>query len=446
MNPAVLTVTANPASMVYGASLPSFSAGYSGFMCSDGSGVVSGSPNLNTTATSCSGVNTYAITVDTSPLSAANYSFSPVSGTLTVTKATLTLTANATNRVYGAADPAFTGTYSGYQCSDNSGNVSVTGTPGFSANDTVTSAPGPYTITPDVSGLSSGNYSFTAATGTLTINLANAINTLVATPNPATPGTDVFLTNTVSAVAPATGMPSGTVVFLTNGVPLATNSLDGNGMTNTDTSLLPHGSNTVTVQYSGDANFNPATNSIGLIVDAAPVVPAIYTAGDLVNQTLTLSTVKLLLLASDADIGDTVTMLGAANPSTNGGTVSLSGDLSAITYTPALNYIGADRINYTITDGLLTSPGFILLSIANNGSSSNLVSAVVNNDNSITLNYVGIPTNSYHVQVASNLGVVPVLWLDLTDSTNLASTNGTWTYTDTNTSAWPQRYYRTVSP
>ena len=150
-----------------------------------------------------------------------------------------------------------------------------------------------------------------AVTAIFTVAPANSIGTLTATPNPAVPGATVSLTNVVSAVAPATNTPTGTVVFLNNGAPFSTNTLSG-GVASTTTASLPHGSNTLTGrQYSGDMNLNPATNGAGLIIDTAPAAPS-YTAGDIVNQTLTLSTVKLLLLATDAE-GDPVSMVSAAN-------------------------------------------------------------------------------------------------------------------------------------
>ena len=57
--------------------------------------MVSGSASLSTTATATSSVagGPYAITVDVSGLSAANYDFTGVDGALTITKAHLTVTA-----------------------------------------------------------------------------------------------------------------------------------------------------------------------------------------------------------------------------------------------------------------------------------------------------------------------------------------------------------------
>ena len=120
INPATLTVTANNTNRVYGAANPVFTASYTGFVNGDTVSVLSGAPSLTTTATASSSVagSPYTITAAQGTLSAANYTFSFVNGTLTVTPATLTVTANNTNRIYGAANPAFTASYTGFQNGD----------------------------------------------------------------------------------------------------------------------------------------------------------------------------------------------------------------------------------------------------------------------------------------------------------------------------------------
>ena len=75
INAAVLTVTANSASMTYGGTLPAFAASYTGFVNGDGQGVLTGSPSLTTTATSSSPVGTYAITAAQGTLASQNYTF-----------------------------------------------------------------------------------------------------------------------------------------------------------------------------------------------------------------------------------------------------------------------------------------------------------------------------------------------------------------------------------
>jgi polygalacturonase/sugar lactone lactonase YvrE len=84
---APLTVTANSANMVAGAALPAFTYSITGFVNADTSSVVGGSATETTTATSSSPAGTYPITFSTEALTAANYTFTYVNGTLSVTTA-----------------------------------------------------------------------------------------------------------------------------------------------------------------------------------------------------------------------------------------------------------------------------------------------------------------------------------------------------------------------
>ena len=91
MNKAVLTVKANNVIRTYNTPNPSLTTTITGFLNNDTASVVSGSPILSTTATVNSNVDTYPINVSQGFMGAANYSFSLVSGTLTVNKATQTI-------------------------------------------------------------------------------------------------------------------------------------------------------------------------------------------------------------------------------------------------------------------------------------------------------------------------------------------------------------------
>jgi MBG domain (YGX type) len=89
---AMLTVTAEDASRVYGAANPTLTDTITGFVNGDTSTVVSGTATLSTMATTSSPVGTYPITAAQGTLAAANYTFSFVNGTLTVDKATPAIT------------------------------------------------------------------------------------------------------------------------------------------------------------------------------------------------------------------------------------------------------------------------------------------------------------------------------------------------------------------
>jgi hypothetical protein len=93
-----------------------------------------------------------------------------------ITPATLTYVADPTNRVYATANPAFTGSVTGFVNGENLANA-TTGALTFTSPATPASLPGSYPI--DGSGLTAnfGNYAFVQAAGnatalTITVNIS----------------------------------------------------------------------------------------------------------------------------------------------------------------------------------------------------------------------------------------------------------------------------------
>ena len=114
---AVLTVTANNQAKVYGAVNPALTVIYSGFVAGDNAASLTTQPTATTTAVTNSPAGSYPITAAGGVSN--NYTFTYVAGTLTVTKAVLTVTANNQTKVYGAVNPALTVIYSGFVAGDN---------------------------------------------------------------------------------------------------------------------------------------------------------------------------------------------------------------------------------------------------------------------------------------------------------------------------------------
>ena len=89
---------------------------------------ITGAASCSRTAGETVGGSPYTITCAPGTLSAANYSFQTGStGTLTITKATLSVNADPATKTYGDVDPALTYTFSGFQFSDNASNSGITG-------------------------------------------------------------------------------------------------------------------------------------------------------------------------------------------------------------------------------------------------------------------------------------------------------------------------------
>ena len=92
VTPAALTATADDQSRAYGAVNPVLTISYSGFVNGEDTNVLTTLPSAGTTANNLSGTGAYPITL--SGGSATNYVFTLVPGTLTVTQAMLTATAD----------------------------------------------------------------------------------------------------------------------------------------------------------------------------------------------------------------------------------------------------------------------------------------------------------------------------------------------------------------
>jgi len=166
VNKAVLTVTANNQTKTYGAANPGLSIGYAGFVNGDNQFSLTTQPTATTTATTGSAAGTYPITPGGGVSN--NYSFNYVTGTLTVNKAALTITANNQSKTYGSANPALTVSYLGFVNGDT--NVSLTTQPTVTTTATTGSAVNTYPIT--AIGAASPNYTFTYNAGTLTVTKA----------------------------------------------------------------------------------------------------------------------------------------------------------------------------------------------------------------------------------------------------------------------------------
>ncbi|MFN8512899.1 MAG: MBG domain-containing protein [Chloroflexia bacterium] len=111
MNKAPLTVTVQAASKTWaGSANPSFNT--ADLVNGDGPGSLGGTLAFATSATANSVPGGYSVTA--SGLTSANYTISYVAGTLTVNQAPLTITAQDKSRAFGAANPSFTASYSGF--------------------------------------------------------------------------------------------------------------------------------------------------------------------------------------------------------------------------------------------------------------------------------------------------------------------------------------------
>ena len=152
-----VTITANNLTMTYGDDVPTLTFRREGAK-------LNGRPELSTTATKTSPVGTYPITVGQGTVT--NEQVTYVAGTLTITKAPLSVGVKDETITEGDAIPAFTLTYDGFKNSDTEATA-FTQKPEVKTTATSQSPAGTYPIT--VSGGEAQNYALSYGQGTLTI-------------------------------------------------------------------------------------------------------------------------------------------------------------------------------------------------------------------------------------------------------------------------------------
>ena len=151
-----VVVTAKSYTRAYGDANPTFEYEVSG-------ATLVGVPEITCEATATSSVGTYPIVVKKG--SVTNYNVTYVAGTLTITKAPLTIKAGTYTKKQGEKNPEFTLTYEGFK--NNETKAVLTKQPTVSCNATESSTPGEYPVT--VSGAEAQNYAITYVNGTLIV-------------------------------------------------------------------------------------------------------------------------------------------------------------------------------------------------------------------------------------------------------------------------------------
>ena len=151
INKAVASVTPNAASKTYGTADPALTGTLSGFLAADRVTAV-----YSRTAGETVAGGPYSISAVLSPAGVlGNYNITYNTALFTINKAVASVTPNAASKTYGTADPALTGTLSGFLAADG-----VTATYSRTAGETV--AGGPYSISAVLSPAAVlGNYTIT---------------------------------------------------------------------------------------------------------------------------------------------------------------------------------------------------------------------------------------------------------------------------------------------
>jgi hypothetical protein len=222
--------------------------------------VYSGPASINGNLVTLTGIG--PVVLQAAEAADANYNAQTKNAGFMVSAAGLTVRANNANRLYGAANPTFTGSVTGQKYSDNFSE-------NFSTTAVVTSAAGQYSIVPAAAGTDLSDYTVTTTDGTLTIAQAPTTTGVGAGSAQINPGQSVTLTAQV--LSTTSGTPTGMVTFFDNGAPLQTVPLTGGAATYA-TTLSPGAAHTITAGYLGDPNFLPSASSgAGMVTTVAPL-------------------------------------------------------------------------------------------------------------------------------------------------------------------------------
>jgi hypothetical protein len=183
VNAALLTITATDGTMIYGGSPPTINPIYSGFVNGDGPTALTTAPTCSTSATSSSPVSGSPYSSSCSGAASPNYAIGYVNGSVIVSPAPLTVTADDQSRLVNLPNPALTATITGFVNGETLSTSGVTGTAACTTTATTSSPAGLYPITCATGTLAASNYAFTNfVPGTLTIITAQqATQNLIAT-------------------------------------------------------------------------------------------------------------------------------------------------------------------------------------------------------------------------------------------------------------------------
>ncbi len=315
-----------------------------------------------------------------------------ITQSVTPAPTTTTLTSSLNPSVYGQS-VTFVASFSPASATAAGGTVTFyDGTTFLSSVTLGTAAPqvvlanlttGTHSITAKFTPLSSNYAASTSTPVTQMVNQAASLITVSSyTVNPSTYGQSVTLNASISTTGYFNSSNNGTLTFFDNGTSIGSVTLPGNtNYGNLTTATLTAGTHSITVNYSGDANFAAGTSApLTLTVNPEPtttfIASSTYTPAFAQSITLT-ATVKPL---SGTTATGTVTFL---DRTTAIGTAALSGNTAQIaisTLAPGTHYISAqysgDANTATSTSGqtLVTvspPPTTTLLSSSQNPSSLN---------------------------------------------------------------------------
>ncbi|OWK40870.1 Ig-like domain repeat protein [Fimbriiglobus ruber] len=285
----------------------------------------------------------------------------PITASVTVTPAATTtaVTSSVTPSVFGQA-VTFTATVTsaagtpGGTVTFADGAITLgttTLTNGIATLTVSTLPPGAQTVTAAYSG--AANFAVSSGTVAETVALdASSVSVISSTDGTSTYGQSVTFTATVTAAAPGSGTPTGSVTFTDGTTILGTAALTSGVATLTAT-MLGTGGHTITVQYSGDTDFTANTGSVAQTVaqdgTTRTLTESVNTS--VYGQSVTFTATVAATTGGANGPGGTVTFFDTGAPL--GGAVTLTSGVATLTTaalgagTHAITYAYSGDTNFT---------------------------------------------------------------------------------------------------
>jgi autotransporter-associated beta strand protein len=312
---AVLNASASPSSVAYGGTSTLSTTGGSGTGAVTYA-VTTGAAYCSVSSNTLTGTGAGACTVTATKAGDGNYNAASATVDVNVTRAALTVTADNQTRAYGAANPAFTWTPSGFVNGD--GAAVLSGAPALGSTDTPTSPVGTtYPITIAQGTLAAANYTFNFVAGTLTISGTANQAALSASASPSS-----VAYGGTSTLSTTGGSGTGAVTYeVTTGA--AHCSVSGNVLT-----AIGIGTCTATATKAGDTNYAPASATVDVTV--GPKTTTITLAAAPNPATANTPVTLTATLAGDPPTGTVTFCDGAATPDAvcTGGTLLCTAPLT----------------------------------------------------------------------------------------------------------------------
>jgi len=267
----------------------------------------------------------------------------------------VTFTATVAVALPGAGSPS--GVVSFTIDGSSAGTVTLSG--GVATVSTSSLGAGSHTVVAAYGGDGSFNGSSGSLSPTQVVSKSGTTTIVASSLTPIVFGQSVTFTATVTAVAPGVGTPTGTVTFTIDGSTASTAAVSG-GLATFSTSSLGVASHTVSVSYSGDANFSISTSSaLNQVVNKADSATSVASSSSssVYGQAVTFTaTVAALSPGAGTPSGVVTFTIGAGAPVTvalNGGVAAYSTSTLPVGTTTVTVAYGGDT-NFNNSSGTLS--------------------------------------------------------------------------------------------